>query len=150
MFGKKVITKCPYCGTIYFQTLGGVNYYDYEDKSVRIEVHCDKAFITTDTTANINLNRYLIPYYIRNTFLNDTISAVYENFTEDMSEEQLKTLVFNSLEKKHSIEEINHSRSDINIIIEIIVGQMAVETLYSEPLTDEIKNKLKHSVTVCW
>lgn len=46
MNGKKIITRCPYCNQIITKKIGITKYYKYRNKSVCIDEHCNKKFIT--------------------------------------------------------------------------------------------------------
>ena len=44
MLGINVVVKCPYCGKVLNANLGITNYYNYEDRTVFVEYHCDRPF----------------------------------------------------------------------------------------------------------
>lgn len=149
MVGIDVLTKCPYCKKVYPQELSITTYYKHKDKIVRIEHHCDKDFITTDTEG-INISRYSIPAYFRRLFLSDIIRIIYENLTDNMSEEKVNEIVFDGLKKNHSDDEISEYKNEIKTVIEIAVGQINIDAMYSEPLTKDMRDKLKWNNTTCW
>ena len=157
MFGKDVVTICPFCKKILSENLGGTHYYNYKDgsrvvKGVRVDSHCGKSFITTDCDMpKIIPDRYIIPDYIK-----PWVSRVEKEFLSVPVDQIRKTdidkhteRVISALKSQFGEEAVNKDINDIKMIVQIIDGQLDIN-VWTMPLTDEVDTKLESSFTVCW
>ena len=150
------ITKCPYCGKVYRKDWGIEKFYDYEDKkNVTVNSH-DKcgAFIQLPIN-DVSYTRYEIPHRFRRSYLHYIEECVLDvlNTPEMPSEHEMLHQVVEYLNGKnggaHSYTEIAANLGNIRTIIDIIVGQINLNDIWSKPLTEDVEEKLVFTSAIC-
>lgn len=149
MFGDNKITRCPYCGKLSIESMGATTYYKYKDKIVRISSHCGKEFLTSDYE-DVKLDRYDIPLGFANDYINDIKDIIIANLDGNISEEEIRDIVVNNLRRTHDEKDVSVQLNNIYCIVDAIAGQININAIYSEPLTDEVRNALECISSVCY
>lgn len=147
MFGKDVITRCPYCNQIIAKNIGITQYYKYKNKSVCIDNHCGKQFITeyeSDKSRNF-LHRYIIPKSLFD-LVNDTKDITMSFLGQNLNEDELTEKVIEQLRSKYDVQ---RDMTSIKTIIQATAANQSI-SIYSEPLTDSIKKELVADTVICW
>lgn len=137
--------RCPYCGKIFdIDRTHPRTLYEYKEKTVGEYKHCEKLFI--GTARSILALKYLL--YFPNISHEDDISskierAVIEACTYHLNEPT--DIIFNRIVDDLKCLSIFLSEEEVDCTKKIINAvKDYYNTLYSEPLTEEIKSQLKN------
>lgn len=147
MFGNDVITRCPYCNQIIAKNIGITQYYKYKNKLVCIDSHCGKQFITeyqSDKSRDF-LHRYVIPKSLF-CLVTDTKDITMSFLGQNLNEDELTEKVIEQLKDKYDVQ---RNIISIKTIIQATAANQSI-SIYSEPLTDTIKEELVADTTICW
>lgn len=147
MFGNDVITRCPYCNQIIAKNIGITQYYKYKNRLVCIDSHCGKQFITeyqSDKSKDF-LHRYVIPKSLFG-LVTDTKDITMSFLGQNLNEDELTEKVIEQLEAKYDVQ---RNITSIKTIIQATAANQST-SIYSEPLTDTIKEELVADTTICW
>ena len=150
------ITRCPYCNKVLRMDYGIERFYKYENKTgVTINSHYGCGAFIQQPIDDITWARYDISDKFRRAYLYCIEECVFEQFSKSKlpSEDEMLNQVIEYLNSKnggnHDYDEITANLQSIKITIEVIVGQINLGSIFSEPLTEEVKNKLVFEGAVC-
>ncbi len=156
MFGNDVVTICPYCKKKLYQNIGITNYYKYkhngDERMVRIESHCGKQFITEDQEAHrIVPIRYDIPREC-NRFIYSIREYIYNIPEDEFAKYDIDTLtnkVIDYIRSEFDPDMVERNIDNIKMLVQITESTMHF-TVFTAPLTDEVKASLEYNTTICW
>lgn len=156
MCGNDVVTICPYCKKKLYQNIGITNYYTYKHngskRTVRIESHCGKQFITEDQEApKIVPIRYDIPRDC-NEFIYSIREYIYSIPEDEFAKYDIDTLtniVIDYVRSKFDHDKVERNIDNIKMLVQIIESTMHF-AVFTAPLTDEVKTSLEYNTTICW
>jgi len=146
MFDEEKACRCPYCNTVYDKSFGIYEWYEYKDhdKNVVIENHgCGDFICTPDNNTLYNTLRKYSWSGFSPAMRNDIIHIVLENLKRTKNEDELYDIVLETLKPFYADDFIKRN-PDIKAIIEMVLSWVTTP-LWSEPLTKEIKRKLKRA-----
>ena len=151
------ITKCPYCKKIIRKEWGVEKFYDYKDKkNVTIGHHNNCGSFIQIPIEDISYNRYDIPQDFQKRYLRYIEECVLEQLNKPKlpTEKEMLHQVVDYLKSidggKNNYSDISANWDNIKIIIEIIVGQVNLNDIYTEPLTKEVKKEIIFRHAACF
>lgn len=148
------ITKCPFCNKFIYDTISTDVSYEYEgyNKRVHIVEHCNKQFISH--SIHITLASDILKQNPDLSLLE--VIAVEGAFVQVPIEEiQSSNIVptILSILKQRSYLRVEDKIDNYTYIIKEMkkaFDNMNFNDIFSEPLTEDIKRKLKDKVIMCW
>lgn len=163
MNGLNVLTRCPYCGKLIYENLGGTNYYNYKGDIVRIKSHegCGK-FITTDYRYELNTitpkdgdtyqncvkyNRFFRPIIFKYVFENYKKDTLVEDYVENIIKE-----IKEKYGQRYTEEQIEFYRNEIvSAVIDLLVKREEFDNdLFIAKLTEDVEKELVWESTTMW
>lgn len=140
------LTRCPYCNKYVILSEGISTFYRYGGnihKTVSIADHGNCGlFVTTDVIFNHPTEYYsMFGRYPFNKIQNLVVK--YYTGKEDVND--LTDIVMSNIDDRYI-----HNREDIKKVIEFYKNQIDEASIFSMPLTDEVKQELTYEGSMSW